>query len=102
MSLRMKVLLKKMVAKLEDEIQKCKRASFETNEHLNMIELKETSNEEEMDMMRGDVSEMKNVCTRKSWTDVCGGDVLSNSSIFASDESRENFRKHRYMRIERA
>ena len=42
MSLRMKVLLKKMVAKLEDEIQKCKRASFETNEHLNKIELKET------------------------------------------------------------
>ena len=27
--------LKKMVAKLEDEIQECKRASFKTNERLN-------------------------------------------------------------------
>ena len=31
--------------------------------------------------MRRDVSEMKNVCTAKSWTNVCGGDVVSNSSI---------------------
>mgnify|MGYP006973864755 CR=1 FL=1 len=30
--------------------------------------------------MRRDVSEMKNVCTTKSWADVCGGDVVSNSS----------------------
>ena len=34
--------LKIMVAKLDDMIQECKRASFETNEHLNKIELKET------------------------------------------------------------
>ena len=31
--------------------------------------------------MRRDVSEMKNVCTTKSWANVCGGDVVSNSSI---------------------
>ena len=34
-----------------------------------------------MDTMRRDVSEMKNVCTTKSWACVCGGDVVSNSSI---------------------
>ena len=31
--------LEKMVAKLEEEIQERKRASFETNERLNKIEL---------------------------------------------------------------
>ena len=30
--------------------------------------------------MRKDVSEMKNVCTTKSWADVCGGDMVPNSS----------------------
>ena len=37
--------LKKMVVKLEEEIQECKRASFETNERLNKIELKEALKE---------------------------------------------------------
>ena len=72
--------LKQVVAKLQEEIQECKRASFETNERLNKIELKEALKEEKLDTMRRDVSEMKNVCTTKSWADVCGGDVLSNSS----------------------
>ena len=72
--------LKKMVAKLEDEIQESKKAYFETNGHLNKIELKETLKEEKLDTMRQDVCEMKNLCTTKSWADVCGGDVVSNSS----------------------
>ena len=65
--------LKKVVAKLEDKIQ-------ETDEHLNKIELKEALKEEKLDTMRRDVSEMKNVCTTKSWADVCGGDMVPNSS----------------------
>ena len=70
-----------MVAKLEDKIQECKKDSFETNERLNNIELKEALKEEKLDTMWRDVSEMKNVCTTKSWADVCGGDMQSNSSI---------------------
>ena len=69
-----------MVAKLEDKIQECKKDFFETNERLNKIELNEALKEEKLDTMRQDVSEMKNVCTTKSWADVCGGDMLSNSS----------------------
>ena len=65
--------LKKVVARLEDKIE-------EANERLNKIELKEALKEEKLDTMRRDVSEMKNVCTTKSWADVCGGDMLSNSS----------------------
>ena len=64
--------LKKMVANLEDEIQECKRLYFEINDLLNKIEFKETLKEEKMDTTRRDVSEMKNVCTMKSWADVCG------------------------------
>ena len=62
---------------LEDEIQECKRASFQINEHLNKIELHESSKEETMHMMRRNVSEMKNVGTTKSWADICGGDLVS-------------------------
>ena len=65
--------LKKVVAKLEDKIQ-------ETDERLNKIELKETLKKENLDTMRRDISEMKNVCTTKSWADVCGGDMVPNSS----------------------
>ena len=28
--------------------------------------------QEKMDIMRGDVSEMKNICTTKLWASVCG------------------------------
>ena len=65
--------LKKVVAKLEDKIQ-------ETDESLNKIELKEALKEEKLDTVRRDVSEIKNVCTTKSWADVCGGDMVPNSS----------------------
>ena len=41
-----------MVRKLEDEIQECKRDSFEINESLNKIELKEALKEEKLDTMR--------------------------------------------------
>ena len=58
--------LEQMVAKLEDEIQECKEAKLETNELLNKFELKEALQEEKMDIMSQDVSEMKNVCRTKS------------------------------------
>ena len=51
--------LKKIVAKLEEEIQEWKRVSFETNERLDKIELKEALKEETMDTMWRDVSDMK-------------------------------------------
>ena len=44
--------LKKIVAKLEEEIQEWKRVSFETNERLDKIELKEALKEEKMDALR--------------------------------------------------
>ena len=47
LSSRMRVR-KQMVAKLEDEIHECKRASFEINERLNKIELKEALKEEKI------------------------------------------------------
>ena len=56
-------------------------ASFKTIECPSMIKLKEALKEEKMETMRRDVSEMKNVCTRKSWGDIYGGDMVSNSSI---------------------
>ena len=58
--------LEQMVAKLEDEIQACKETKLETNELLNKFELKEALQEEKMDIMSQDVSEMKNVCRTKS------------------------------------
>ena len=34
-----------------------------------------------MDTMRRDVSQMKNVCTTKSWANLCGEDIVSNSNL---------------------
>mgnify|MGYP000662735094 CR=1 FL=1 len=94
--------LKKMVAKLEDEIQDCTRASFETNERLNKIGLKEALKEEKMDTMRWDVSEMKNVCTTKLWVNVCGGDVVTKSSIMQVMNQEKNVESIDVQDIERA
>ena len=83
--------LKKMVANLEDEIQECKRLYFEINDLLNKIEFKETLKEEKMDTTRRDVSEMKNVCTMKSWADVCGQGCGIKLIYYACDEPREEY-----------
>ena len=59
---------------------------------LNKSVLKETLKEEKMETMRRDVSEMKNICTTKSWANVCGGDVVSNSSIMHVLNQKKNIK----------
>mgnify|MGYP006957850815 CR=1 FL=1 len=39
-----------------------------------------------METMRQGVCEMKNVCTTKSWTDVCVGDVCNSPIMHESSE----------------
>ena len=53
--------LKKTITKLQNEVKKCKKTCFGTNEYSNNIKLKETLNEGKMDTMRWDVSEIKHV-----------------------------------------
>ena len=50
--------------------------------------------------MRAQESEMKNVCTTKSWANVCGGGCGIEIIYYVCDESREECRKHKCPRIE--
>mgnify|MGYP007105624342 CR=1 FL=1 len=59
------------VAKLDDEVRECKQVWLGINEYLNVTKLKETMKEEKLETRRQNVNEMKNVCTTKSWVDVC-------------------------------
>lgn len=68
---------------LEEEVKECKRSLVDLNalkERMSKVEHDHVLKEEKFDTMRRDVSEMKNVCTTKSWADVCSN-VVSDSSI---------------------
>ena len=48
---------------------------------MNVTKLKETMKEEKLETRRQIVNEIKNVCTTKSWANVCGGDIVFYSYV---------------------
>ncbi|MCO5558495.1 hypothetical protein L7F22_012079 [Adiantum nelumboides] len=76
---------------LENEVQECKRSFVEMNalkERLTKAENDYALKKENMDTMKRDVSEMKNVS--KSWADVCNGNVVSGSPIMQAMAHTKN------------
>lgn len=69
---------------LEDEVKECRRTLVDMNalkERMTKVEHDYVAKEESIDTMKRDVSDMKNVCTAKSWAEICNGNVVSNLPI---------------------
>ena len=74
-----------MVAKLE-EIQECKKASFETNERINKIWVKRSIKRRKYGQIEAGCKRDENICTTNSWTDVCGIEII----YYVCDELEKN------------
>ncbi|RYA68327.1 hypothetical protein DD595_25590, partial [Enterobacter cloacae complex sp. 4DZ3-17B2] len=78
---------------LEEEVKECKRSLVDLNalkERMSKVEHDHVLKEEKFDTMSRDVCDMKNVCTNKSWADVCGSNVVSNSSLMQAMVQTKN------------
>ena len=81
---------------LEDEVKECKRSLADLNalkERMSKVEHDHVLKEEKFDTMSRDVSEMNNVCTTKSWADVCNSNVLPDfptMQVMAQTKNVEN------------
>ena len=78
----------------EDEVKECKRSLADLNAlNERMSKVDHVLKEEKFDTMSRDVSEMKNVCTTKSWADVCNSNVLPDfptMQVMAQTKNVEN------------
>ncbi|MCO5585645.1 hypothetical protein L7F22_039580 [Adiantum nelumboides] len=78
---------------LEEEVKECKRSLVDLNalkKRMCKVEHDHVLKEEKLDTMSRDVCDMKNVCTNKSWVDVCCSNVDSNSSLMQTMVQTKN------------
>ncbi|WP_165349290.1 hypothetical protein, partial [Enterobacter cloacae complex sp. 4DZ1-17B1] len=78
---------------LEEEVKECKHSFVDLNalkECMSKVEYDHVLKEKKFDTMSQDVYDMKNVRTNKPRDDVCGNNVVSNSSLMQAMAQTKN------------